>query len=92
MTDISHDANHAHDLGHGHAATGQSLTGHSLTGQSATEKAAERSLEARILITVLLALVGWGLSIWFWGVPGLYVPALALVPVCYVVLIVISRG
>lgn len=80
MTDISHDANHAQNHAHAHA------------GQSATDKATERSLEARILITVLLALVGWGLSIWFWGVPGLYIPALALVPVCYVLLIVISRG
>lgn len=59
---------------------------------SDTGAAAERRLEARILITVLLALTGWGLSIWTWGVPGLYVPALALVPVFYVLLILISRG
>lgn len=61
-------------------------------GHETTDKAAERSLEARILITVLIALVGWGLSIWTWGVPGLYIPALAMVPVCYVLLILISRG
>lgn len=57
-----------------------------------TDKAAARGLEARILITVLLALVGWGLSIWTWGVPGLYIPALAMVPVVFVMLILITRG
>ncbi len=79
MTDTTHTADHAHPVT-------ETVT------ENGTDKAAERSLEARILITVLVALVGWGLSIWTWGVPGLYIPALALVPVCYVLLILISRG
>ncbi|MCM2562350.1 hypothetical protein M8756_09315 [Lutimaribacter sp. EGI FJ00015] len=52
----------------------------------------EDALARKILLTVLLALVGWGLAIAQWGVPGLYIPALAMVPVMYVVLIMISRG
>lgn len=34
----------------------------------------------------------WGCAIMLFGIPGLYVPALALVPVMFVVLIMISRG
>ena len=49
-------------------------------------------LEAKILLTVLAALIGWGLSVFTWGIPGLYIPALAMVPVLYVLLILISRG
>ncbi len=77
MTDIAQHA--AHTQAHTHA-------------HPETDTAAERRLETRILITVLVALIGWGLSIWTWGVPGLYIPALALVPVLYVLLILISRG
>ncbi|MGD9865962.1 MAG: hypothetical protein AB7S99_22410 [Pseudodonghicola sp.] len=43
-----------------------------------------------IAVTVFLAL--WGTSIALFGVPGLYMPAVALVPVMYVILILISRG
>ena len=48
--------------------------------------------DARILLTVLVALALWGVSIATWGVPGLYIPALCMVPVMYVILILISRG
>ncbi len=41
-------------------------------------------------IALLVAL--WGTSIVMFGVPGLYLPAVALVPVVYVALILISRG
>ncbi len=34
----------------------------------------------------------WGTSIAMFGVPGLYIPAVALVPVVYLALILISRG
>ena len=34
----------------------------------------------------------WGASIVMFGVPGLYIPAVALVPVIYLALILISRG
>jgi Mn2+/Fe2+ NRAMP family transporter len=46
----------------------------------------------RILFTVLVVLAGWGTSIALWGIPGLYLPALAAVPVIWVVLILMARG
>lgn len=52
----------------------------------------EDTVARKILITVLIALVAWGLAIAQWGVPGLYIPALAMVPVMYILLIWISRG
>lgn len=56
----------------------------------------ERKMEAkqgmRILLVVLLALAAWGGSIVIWGVPGLYIPAVIMVPVLMGMLIWISRG
>lgn len=34
----------------------------------------------------------WGCLIMLFGLPGLYLPALAMVPVMWVILILISRG
>lgn len=34
----------------------------------------------------------WGCSVMLFGLPGLYLPALALVPVMFLILILISRG
>ncbi|MGR3623281.1 hypothetical protein [Pseudophaeobacter sp.] len=34
----------------------------------------------------------WGCSILLFGIPGLYLPAVALVPVIFILLIAISRG
>lgn len=45
-----------------------------------------------ILLSVAVFLAGWATSIALWGIPGLYIPALALVPVMWVMLIWISRG
>lgn len=45
-----------------------------------------------ILISVVVFLAGWATSIVMWGIPGLYIPALALVPVIWVLLLLISRG
>ena len=50
------------------------------------------STEIMILLITLLAVVAWGASVFFFGIPGLYIPALAMVPVMYVLLIIISRG
>lgn len=58
---------------------------------TATEKK-KRSPETLILLVTLLALVAWGASVFFFGIPGLYIPALAMVPVMYIILILISRG
>ena len=41
-------------------------------------------------IALLVAL--WGTSIVLFGIPGLYMPAVALVPVIYLALVLISRG
>ncbi len=45
-----------------------------------------------ILLSLAVFIAGWGTSIVLWGIPGLYIPALALVPVMWVVLLLISRG
>lgn len=34
----------------------------------------------------------WGCSIMLFGVPGLYLPALAMVPMMFILLLLISRG
>lgn len=34
----------------------------------------------------------WGIAILLFGIPGLYIPALAMVPVIWTLLILISRG
>lgn len=47
---------------------------------------------ARILLSVVVLLAAWGASVATWGVPGLYLPALAMVPVIWVLLLIISRG
>ncbi len=53
---------------------------------------AENVVAAKILLTILVALVAWGLCVFFWGVPGLYLPALALVPVIWIALVTITLG
>jgi len=45
-----------------------------------------------ILLGVVIFLALWGGSIALWGVPGLYIPALVMVPVIWVALLLISRG
>ncbi|WOI31487.1 hypothetical protein R1T40_10950 [Tritonibacter scottomollicae] len=34
----------------------------------------------------------WGILVMLFGLPGLYLPAVALVPIMFVILILISRG
>ncbi len=45
-----------------------------------------------ILAAVVVLLALWAASTIIWGIPGLYIPALALVLVSWVALIVISFG
>ncbi|PVA10075.1 hypothetical protein DC366_10505 [Pelagivirga sediminicola] len=59
---------------------------------SAETGSSENAVATRILLTILVALVLWGLCVFFWGVPGLYLPALALVPVVWIALIAITIG
>lgn len=53
---------------------------------------AENALALKLVLAVLIALVAWGASFYTWGVPGLYMPAVAAVPVMYILLVLISRG
>lgn len=62
------------------------------TAAPRVEETTEDALAARILLTILVALVAWGLCIFFWGIPGLYLPAVALVPVVWGALIAITMG
>ena len=52
----------------------------------------ETATVLRILLSVAVFVAGWATSVALWGIPGLYIPALALVPVAWVMLILISRG
>ncbi|MCF3593445.1 hypothetical protein LZG00_05480 [Rhodobacteraceae bacterium LMO-12] len=61
------------------------------TPHSADDKA-ENALAAKIIFAVLMVLVAWGMAIFAWGVPALYLPAVALVPVIYIALIAMARG
>ena len=71
------------------AATSQT---HAADGPIAAVKTKTTATEKALFLAVLVALLAWGLAIFTWGVPGLYIPALAMVPVMYVILILISRG
>ncbi|UWR04339.1 hypothetical protein K3740_06565 [Ruegeria conchae] len=49
--------------------------------------------EAEDLYYTAAALVSmWGCSILLFGLPGLYIPALMMVPTMFLILILISRG
>ncbi|NCQ24670.1 MAG: hypothetical protein COW54_06885 [Rhodobacteraceae bacterium CG17_big_fil_post_rev_8_21_14_2_50_63_15] len=52
----------------------------------------ETATVLRILLSVAVFVAGWATSVALWGIPGLYIPALALVPVAWVLLLMISRG
>lgn len=47
---------------------------------------------ATILMFVLVFVAGIVLSVLMFGLPGLYIPAVAIVPVMFVVLIMITLG
>ncbi len=49
--------------------------------------------EADDLFYTAAALISmWGCSILLFGLPGLYIPALMMVPVMFLILVLISRG
>lgn len=51
-----------------------------------------KSTAAFLLFLALAAVALWGLSFATWGVPGLYLPAVAMVPVIMVTLLLVTRG
>lgn len=57
-----------------------------------TLKAALISPIAFIYYAVLVFVAIWATLVVLFGIPGLYLPAVALVPVIYLLLIIISRG
>ncbi|MDX1782178.1 MAG: hypothetical protein R3256_12800 [Thalassovita sp.] len=62
----------------------------SLHTQAETKK--KKSPDAVILLAALLLIAMWGLSVFLFGIPGLYIPALGAVPVVWVILIAITQG
>ncbi|MEZ5716617.1 MAG: hypothetical protein R3D85_16640 [Paracoccaceae bacterium] len=58
----------------------------------ATDSKSENALAAKIILVVLVLLVAWGASFWVFGVPGLYIPAVAVTAIMYVLLITVAKG
>ncbi|MEP2715614.1 hypothetical protein [Pseudophaeobacter sp.] len=48
--------------------------------------------EENFIYALVILVCLWGCSILLFGLPGLYLPAVALVPVMFILLIAISRG
>jgi hypothetical protein len=67
-------------------------TSHTTATDNIDATSSDTSSVARILLCVFFFLAAWGGAIITWGLPGLYLPALALVPVCWALLLLISRG
>jgi len=53
---------------------------------------ASKSPDTLILMITLFGIILWGLSVAAFGIPGLYIPALAAVPVIWTLLLLITRG
>ena len=47
---------------------------------------------AVILLGLLLVLAAWAAAVVTWGLPGLYIPAVAMVPVCMLTIVRITLG
>ncbi|NIZ61500.1 hypothetical protein DL239_10975 [Sedimentitalea sp. CY04] len=62
---------------------------HSPTNQTAKS---EMSTDAKMFLAIAVFLALWALSVVIWGIPGLYMPAVALVPVIFGLLMLITRG
>lgn len=57
-----------------------------------TQEQRDTAVAVRIMVTILVLLLAWGVSFATWGLPGLYLPAVGLVPVIWGVLLLITRG
>jgi|GEM_PF-690159 len=56
------------------------------------EEAGTTRRDVAIILAVLGVLALWGGSVALWGIPGLYIPAVAMVPVVWALLLLITRG
>ncbi|PSL18865.1 hypothetical protein [Shimia abyssi] len=65
-------------------------------GQASTSSAPPDTDDSSTVFWIYAVLaavvVAWGSAIFVFGVPGLYIPAVALVPLIWTVLIIITRG
>jgi len=52
----------------------------------------EERTVAFILLGLLLVLAAWAAAVVTWGLPGLYIPAVAMVPVCMLTIVRITLG
>ncbi|WP_296761812.1 hypothetical protein [Sediminimonas sp.] len=59
------------------------------TGQ---DRKSENRRDAMIILATVAGLALWGGAVALWGIPGLYIPALALVPVIWILLLMVTRG
>ncbi len=57
-----------------------------------TPRDPDAALVVPVMIGLVLFLAAWSGSIALWGIPGLYIPAVIMVPVIWVGLLLISRG
>jgi fatty acid desaturase len=67
------------------------MTDDNQTKHSHDDKA-DRKAEIILLLGAILLLAAWAGSVAIWGIPGLYIPALILVPVVYVLMVWGSFG
>jgi hypothetical protein len=56
------------------------------------DKKSDRKTELLLLLGVLLFIALWAGSVVIWGIPGLYIPAVILVPLIYLVMVIGTRG
>lgn len=60
-----------------------------------TQSRPERSEATEVAMTILTVAVlvaAWATAVVIWGLPGLYIPAVAMVPVMFAALIYIAWG
>jgi hypothetical protein len=62
------------------------------TDAHADDHHTEIKTPAWLYVVLALVVVLWGTSVALFGVPGLYMPAVAAVPVIFLTLVLISRG
>jgi len=68
------------------------MTPDDTTHHPMTDNAGETATAIKIILAIVVLLVLWAGSVVLWGIPGLYLPAVALTAVIYIVLVLLSRG
>lgn len=65
--------------------------GNAVENQGHGEESEARTV-ALVLLGILLVLAAWVVAVVTWGLPGLYIPAVAMVPVCMLTIVRITLG